>query len=251
MRSGWKLSQDVSCEYWMVAELNRLRGIILFIGRKGRWSVARTRREAVSERPRSLALLVPAVIMVASVTVVGQIASVRNPVLISERPHVNKAPYKSVLEADGIGAARFGLSEAATIGTLVRSLGRPNSKGINTACGVHYSEVAWHDLIAEFRLGIFSGYRYSQGGYPLTTKGSPEDKLRSRTAVPPLATASGITIGSTLGEVKAAYSNLRRSGAVQWTAQDGLIFVTSSYAQHPQSVSTKIVEIKVDTCGNF
>jgi hypothetical protein len=78
----------------------------------------------------------------------------------------------SYLNSNGIGPAHFGTPQRAVIAALRPSLGKPNATGINTGCGKNPAEVAWHDLIAEFRDGRFSGYRYIRGGWPLKTPGS-------------------------------------------------------------------------------
>jgi hypothetical protein len=155
------------------------------------------------------------------------------------------------LEFNGIGLVHFGLSKAQVVASLRMSLGAPNAEGINTGCGPKFSEVAWHDLIAEFRLGRFTGYRFIQGGWPLTTAGSPDDPVTAKPPTPDLTSALGITLGSTLGELRSAYSKLKLSGAVQWTAPNGLTFVEPSTVRNPRSPADKIVEIKTRTCGDF
>ena len=155
------------------------------------------------------------------------------------------------LESSGIGPVRFGMSKAQVVASLRMSLGAPNAEGIDTGCGPKFSEVAWHDLIAEFRLGRFTGYRFVQGGWPLTTPGSPDDRVTATSPTPDLTSPFGITLGSTLGELRSAYSKLRLSGAVQWTAPNGLTFVEPSTVRNPQSPADEIVEIKTRTCGDF
>ncbi len=44
-------------------------------------------------------------------------------------------------------------------------------KGANTGCGPRYSEEEWDEFVAEFRSGIFSGYRYLKGGWPCRHQG--------------------------------------------------------------------------------
>jgi hypothetical protein len=155
------------------------------------------------------------------------------------------------LEADGIGAVHFGTSRAKVVAALQEWLGPPNAKGSNTACGSGFSEVAWHDFVAEFRLGRFSGYRFVTGGYPLTTPGSPDDPVSATSTAPALSTARSITLGSTLKELHAAYPQLMRSGALKWTAQDGLIFVEAPHTRNPVSATARIAEIKIGSCGDF
>lgn len=156
-----------------------------------------------------------------------------------------------VLSASGIGSVHFGAPEASTVASLRRSLGAPNATGINTGCGQSFTEVAWRDFIVEFKHDRFTGYRLIRGGWPLTTVGSPHDRVMSGSPTPRLKTAVGITLGSTLGELRRAYDTLRLSGAVQWTAPDGLIFSESSTERDPKSLTDRIAEIQVGTCGAF
>jgi hypothetical protein len=155
------------------------------------------------------------------------------------------------LSASGIGSVHFGSPEARAVASLRRSLGAPNATGINTGCGASFTEVAWRDLIVEFKRDRFTGYRFMRGGWPLTTAGSPHDRVTSLSPTPRLKTALGITLGSTLGELQRAYGALRLSGAVQWTAPNGLIFTESSTVRDPKSLTDRIAEIRVGTCGGF
>lgn len=155
------------------------------------------------------------------------------------------------LGAKGIGSVRFGAPEALAVAALRKSLGPPNGTGINTGCGPTFTEIAWRDLIVEFKHDRFAGYRFIRGGWPLTTVGSPHDRVTSRSPTPRLKTAVGITLGSTLGELRRAYGTLRRSGAVQWTTPNGLIFSESPTVRDPNSPTDRIAEIQVGTCGAF
>jgi hypothetical protein len=74
--------------------------------------------------------------------------------------------------------------------------------------------------------------------------------VASRRPEPLLKTARRITLGSTLGQLRRSYSNLRLSGATTWTA-DGLTFAELSKVANPESSSDQIAEIKVGTCGAF
>jgi hypothetical protein len=139
----------------------------------------------------------------------------------SGQPRASLLPH---LQSNGIGSVHFGAPRQTVIAALQPSLGRPNATGINTGCGKDLIEVAWHDLIAEFRNGRFSGYRFILGGWPLTTPGSPRDHVSSMTPTPPLRTQTGITLGTTFRQLHSAYPTLRRTEAVRWTAPDGLTF---------------------------
>jgi hypothetical protein len=151
------------------------------------------------------------------------------------------------LGPDGVGSVRFGLVQNRAIARLSALLGAPSSRGVNTACGPRYAEFEWGNLIAEFRSKRFTAYRYRRGGYPLTTPGSPRPNGRSG---PRLATATGITLGSTLRQLRAAYPNLRVAGASMWRAANGLVFVDNAKTD-PAPPSSRIVEIKIGTCGAF
>ena len=137
-----------------------------------------------------------------------------------------------VLGPHGVGPVHFGTAKAKAVAQLSALLGPPSSRGPNTGCRPRYTEVEWGGLSAEFRLGVFSGYRYRH------------------TASPRLATATGVTLGTTLGRARAAYGGLERRGAILWQAPDGLILVDGSKGD-PASPSDRIVEIKIGTCGDF
>jgi hypothetical protein len=63
--------------------------------------------------------------------------------------------------------------------------------------------------------------------------------------------ARGITLKTTLKGLRAAYPHLRRSGAVKWTARNGLIFVEANDTKNPDSPRARIAEIKIGTCGSY
>jgi hypothetical protein len=168
-----------------------------------------------------------------------------NPRRAQEDKSASRLPH---LEAAGIGAVQFGTARAKAVAALRGPLGRPNARGINTGCGPRFREVAWHDFIAEFRLGRFTGYRFVTGGWPLRT---PHDRVPRKITTPALSTARGITLKSTLKELRAAYPHLRRSGAVKWTARNGLIFVEANDTRNPDSPRARIAEIKIGTCGSY
>ena len=138
-----------------------------------------------------------------------------------------------VLGPHGVGPVRFGTPKAGAVARLSAVLGAPTSRGPNTGCRPRYAEVAWGGLSAEFRDGVFSGYRYWH-------RPSPR-----------LATANGVTLGTTLGRARAAYGGLKRRGAILWQAPDGIFLVDDSRVADPASPSDRIVEIKIGTCGDF
>jgi hypothetical protein len=154
------------------------------------------------------------------------------------------------LRPDGIETVRFGVTKRTAVTELRRLFGTPSARGINTGCGPPYTEVEWGDLVAEFRLSRFSGFRYLKGGWPLTTPGSPREASPPKTAFPKLATTKGISLGSTLAQLRGAYRPLRSAGTDKWRAANGLTFVVN--AKHdPEPSSSRIIEIKVGTCGDF
>ena len=99
-------------------------------------------------------------------------------------------------------------------------------------------------------MGIFSGYRYLKGGWPLTTPGSPRRPSPSALHGPHLATAKGISLGSTLGQLRSAYGDVRFVGVDKWQAANGVVFVVEA-AREPEPLSSKVVEIKFGACGDF
>ncbi|HKB93229.1 MAG TPA: hypothetical protein VKC62_03210 [Gaiellaceae bacterium] len=135
-----------------------------------------------------------------------------------------------LLGSHGIGAVHFGTPKTRAVAALTRTLGAPTSRGVNHGCGARYTEVYWGGLSAEFRSNVFSGFRYKAGG-------------------PRLATAKGITLGSSMAELRRAYGALRFVGTDRWGAA-GLVFYDDG---KPLSATRlrHIVEIKTGTCGDF
>ena len=143
-----------------------------------------------------------------------------------------------------------GSRRARLLFELRHLFGPTSARGTNTGCGPRYTEVEWGALVGEFRLSKFSGFRYLKGGWPLTTPGSPREASPPKTVFPKLATARGIALGGTLAQLRRAYRPLRIVGTDTWRATNGLTFVDN--ARHdPERLSSRIIEIKVGTCGNF
>jgi hypothetical protein len=150
----------------------------------------------------------------------------------------------SVLSAHGIGSVSFDVSKQVALRELDALFGAPAARGINTGCGARYTEVEWHDLVAEFRSGRFTGYRYLIGGWPLTTKGSPRETAFAGIA-PKLVTSAGVTLGTALADARRDDGMLKFVGVDRWRARDGLVL------RADEGSPPRIVEIQVGTCGDF
>jgi hypothetical protein len=163
---------------------------------------------------------------------------------------VGGAPAAPVatLRADGIGDVHFGLPKNRAVAELSALFGTPTARGINSGCGPRYTEVDWGDFAAEFRSGSFSGYRYLVGGYAFSLRGAPRPTPKA--VVPRLATATGVSLGSMLAELRAAYRSLSFVGTDRWRSTNGLVF-TDDAEHDPEPPASRIVEIKIGTCGDF
>jgi hypothetical protein len=152
------------------------------------------------------------------------------------------------LEPSGIGTVGFGLTKLKAVAELSDLFGAPSARGVNSGCGPRYTEVEWGDFAAEFRLNMFSGYRYMEGGYPFNMTTPREFPVKP--GVPSLTTSKRITLGSTLAELRTASRVLRSYGTDTWRPEDGVVFVDD--AKHdPIPPSSRIIEIKIGTCGDF
>jgi hypothetical protein len=151
-----------------------------------------------------------------------------------------------VISSQSIGGASFGEPESQAVAQLTRVFGPPTGRFINTGCSPRFKEVAWQHLYVEFRSGKLSGFRYILDGWPPRTYGTHPIAR----AQPRLAVANGITLGATLGQLRHTYGRLRFVGTDRWQGSDGLIFYDN--AQHdPEPASSRIVEIKFGTCGDY
>lgn len=200
-----------------------------FWGSLGRWPRRRVRyRRVVSGRIAGAVVLVAAVVF--AFTVTSGEADGTGP----------------LLQPNGLGTVHFGALKPQAVSALSALLGAPTSRFVNSGCGPRYTEVAWEHLYVEFRLGRFSGYRYIEDGWPPSRFGEKPKP----SALPRLATARGITLESTLGEVRAAYGTLHLIGTDRWQAPNGLIFYDNA-TRDPPPPSSKIIEVKIGTCGDF
>lgn len=165
-------------------------------------------------------------------------------------PVATATPMKGppvVVSGHGIGAVRFGLPRKEAVAKLTLLLGQPSQVLVNSGCGPRYREVAWSHLYVEFRLGRFTGFRYMERPWlPQTARRKPMPSP----LLPKLATAKAITLGSTLRDLRTAYTHLNVIGTDRWQAPDGLVFYDNARRQPPPA-SSQIVEIKFGTCGDF
>jgi hypothetical protein len=100
-----------------------------------------------------------------------------------------------------------------------------------------------------FRLNKFSGYRYATRSYLQHSVGAPRGSLTAVSAR--LATATGITLGSTLSQLRAAYGVLKWSGPDKRHTPNGLFFLDDA-KRSPAPLSSRLVEIKTTgTCGDY
>jgi hypothetical protein len=139
-----------------------------------------------------------------------------------------------VLAGNGLGIVHFGSSARSVATAISAKLGPPTGHPA-TACVGGYTEVAWHDLIVQFRHGRFSGYRYWVNG-----SGSPSPS--ASTVSPKLQTAKGISLGSTFAQLKRSY-RLTQTGTDFWKAQNAIVFALDSQT-HPSPPNSPVYEIK-------
>ncbi len=147
------------------------------------------------------------------------------------------------LDENGLGLANFGAPAAPTTEAITDVLGAPTGHP-SAGCTGKYTQVAWHDLIVQFTAGRFTGYRFVAGG----SKGvSPSVATLHDPVVPTIATAAGVTLGSTMAEVEHAYRSLHRSGTDFWRTPGGIVFAFYSAEANPSSKSP-VYEIKDNVC---
>jgi hypothetical protein len=151
-----------------------------------------------------------------------------------------------LLSGRGIGDTHFGARKTRAVRELSTVLGRPSRRF--EGCGPTVTEVEWGHLYVEFWRGKFSGFRYMQGAWSSSgaVSGSRVSPLR-----PHLATSAGITLGSTLRQLRERYPRLTLVGTDRWQNHAGIIFSVSFATRQPPSPNSRITEIKYGTCGDW
>jgi hypothetical protein len=147
-----------------------------------------------------------------------------------------KAETRIVLAGNGLGVADLGSSARAVTSAVSAELGSPTGHP-EAGCVGGYTEVAWHDLIVQFRHGRFSGYRYW-----VNSAGSPSPSVSP--VSPKLQTAKGISLGSTLAQLERRY-RLTQTGTDFWKAPNNIVFALDS-PTYPSPPSSRVYEIKTD-----
>lgn len=157
---------------------------------------------------------------------------------------------KPILHSDGIGPARFGMEQRRAVAFISRLLGAPTKIEPSFGCGPRLAEVEWNELAAEFWSGRFTGYRYVKGGLDQARRSRPDRLWMASSPSPYLSTPGGITLGSTLAQVRAAEGQLRMVGTYRWQAANGMIF-GGSWSAPSGGPSSPIIEVKVHACGDY
>ena len=139
-----------------------------------------------------------------------------------------------MLAGNGLGVVRFGASVRSVTSAVSVQLGPPTGRP-DAGCVGGYSEVAWHDLIVQFRHGRFTGYRYW-----VNSSGSPPPSASD--VSPRLRTARGISLGSTFAQVESRY-RLTQTGTDFWKATNDIVFALDS-ATFPSPPTSPVYEIK-------
>lgn len=152
------------------------------------------------------------------------------------------------LSDHAVGPARFGEPEREAVQKLTAVLGNASPRFVNQACSPRYTEVAWHDLVVEFRNGRLSGFRYLVGGWPPSNR--PANHSLRAAVTPAIQTSAGTALGDPLASVRQREGTLARIGADTWRSGAGLVFVDNA-THDPVPATARIIEIKFGTCGDF
>ena len=152
-----------------------------------------------------------------------------------------------VLSPDGLGVVKTGDSESSVVSTMSQYLGSPTSTTSGDCSGT--TEVQWKDLSLEFSNGVLDGYRYLRGG--LATEGTEHPTTGAGS--PLLKTATGATLGMTLGDIRLLYPatdfSEAQGGAIVVRSINGDRLFLGFFSNAP---STALVEVKGgQTCGDF
>ncbi len=137
---------------------------------------------------------------------------------------------------------KLGARESAATARLTRLLGRPTAFP-PADCAGGYRNVEWHDLIVQFKRGRFAGYRY---WFTELNHAATNGSVPRQVGTPALSTAAGITLGSTLGQVRRAYPKLSASGTDFYRA--GALTFGVAATRYPPPSASLVYEIKVNAC---
>jgi hypothetical protein len=152
------------------------------------------------------------------------------------------------LGPDGLGVVQVEEGQPATVKAMTLYLGRPNQ--ITTGGCLRRIEVEWNDLSLEFYSGRLSGYRYLRGGLPV----DGTTIIPSGPTSPLLTTATGVALGTALGEVRKLYP------ATDFSYEHGGSIVVPGLSAGDQMAllffgdlpTTPLVEVKGgQTCGDY
>lgn len=132
---------------------------------------------------------------------------------------VSGARHDIRLNGNGVGPVTPGESERSALRRLQHYFGVPTDHP-RSDCGGAYANVAWQNLIVQFKAGRFSGYRYVDSrGVPV----APSARVL-RDVSPKLTTAHGAALGSTLAEVRRVSGTLRETGTARFRSIAGVTF---------------------------
>lgn len=152
-------------------------------------------------------------------------------------------PSARVLKPHGIGAVRFGTAKLKTVAELSHLFGSPR-RGVSIARAVPATPRS---------SGATSLPGFGAAGSPgsassrVATRSRQQAlrvQSRSKGVSPKLAVSPGVTLGSTVAQLRAAYRRLERVGADMWRSADGLIFVDDA-KRDPVPPTSRVIEIKI------
>lgn len=150
----------------------------------------------------------------------------------------------SIVSSSGIAGVRFGTPKPRAVRELASRLGSPTARFVSNGCGPSYTEVEWGHLYVEFRRGRLTGFRYLRGGWEGRA-------VKPGRVLPTLVTSKGVSLASTLAQVRDGYRTLKVVGTDRWQSRDGLVFYVSYLVTQPPPPESRITEIKYGTCGDW